>query len=166
MEDIVRHNDIMDASKIRAGQLLLIPGAKERIDIKTLFIPESASGDFIWPVKGKVFSFFGSRDKNIINKGIDIACPKGTDVVASKAGVVSYINDAMRGYGKVIIIDHNDEFSTVYAHNSEILVQLGQKLPQGFIIGKVGSTGRAKRPYLHFEIRKKHEPLNPFYYLP
>ena len=158
VEDIVKANKIEDPTKIQDGQLILIPGAKKEIDLDQTTVPESAKGEFIWPVEGKVAAFYGTKFENVLNKGIDIECPVGVQVKASSAGIVSYTNDAMRGYGKVIIIDHNNDFSTVYAHNSEILVKQGQEVPQGLVIAK----GR----YLHFEIRRKHEPQNPFYNLP
>jgi len=166
MEELARVNKLEDATKIQEGQLILIPGAKTEIDLNSASVPDSVKGDFIWPAKGKVVAFYGTRDQDILNKGIDIECPAGSDVAAAAKGTVSYANEAMKGYGKVVIIDHENDFSTVYAHNSQILVRTGQEVPQGFIIAKVGSTGRAKSPYLHFEIRKRHEPQNPFYYLP
>lgn len=166
IEDIVEANDLEDPSKIQEGQLILIPGAKQQVKLDQVSIPQSAGGDFIWPVSGRIISFYGAKDKSVVNKGIDIECLEGTNVVASQNGVVSYVNDSMRGYGKVIIIDHSDNFSTVYAYNNEIVVRPGEDIGQGQVIAKSGSGGRSDASCLHFEIRKNHEPQNPFYYLP
>lgn len=177
MEEIIDINRLPDATKLNEGQLLFIPGAEDniKIEIAPLRKTESAdfeniqipdSGDFIWPVKGRVTSFYGAKKGNIKNKGIDIQAEEGTDVLASRSGVVSYCDENLKGYGKTVIIDHRDGFSSVYAHNSEILVEPGSKVKRGERIAKVGSTGRAQSPYLHFEIRKKHLTQNPFYYLP
>jgi len=72
----------------------------------------------------------------------------------------------MKGFGKTIIIDHGDGFSTVYAYNSQLVVKLGDRVTRKMVIAKIGDTGRAQSPRLHFEIRKNKIPKNPFYYLP
>ena len=100
------------------------------------------------------------------NKGVDIRAREGTKIVASRSGRVNFVSNRLKGYGKTIIIDHLDGFQTVYAHNSQNLVDVNQRVSQGETIAKVGKTGRADKPTLHFEIRKNHKPQNPFYYLP
>jgi murein DD-endopeptidase MepM/ murein hydrolase activator NlpD len=81
------------------------------------------------------------------------------------SGRVIFSEDKVRGFGKTVIIDHGDGIQTVYSHNSEILVKIGEDVRQGKPVAKVGSGGRGNSPYLHFEIRKRHKPQNPFYYL-
>ena len=163
---IVEANRIPDAAKITAGQLLFIPGAIETREVIGLEEVEKDESIFIWPIKGKVVSFFGSKDKNIKNKGIDIKAEQDTNVVAARSGRVFFCCDDLKGYGKTVIIDHGDGFSTVYAHNSELLVEVGQLVKKGQLLAKVGLTGRTFVPKVHFEIRKKAKPQNPFYYLP
>ncbi|MCA0332771.1 MAG: peptidoglycan DD-metalloendopeptidase family protein [Bacteroidetes bacterium] len=93
--------------------------------------------------------------------GIDFSCPKGTQIVATGQGVVSKINGNGRGYGKHVLIDHGYGYQTLYAHMSDIDVREGQKVERGTPIGKVGSTGTATAPHLHYEVRKNGEPINP-----
>ena len=97
---------------------------------------------------------------------IDIQARDGMVVAASRSGRVIFSEEKVKGFGKTVIIDHGDGIQTVYSHNSEILVKIGEDVKQAQPIAKVGSTGRGNSPYLHFEIRKRHKPQNPFYYLP
>jgi len=158
LESIIAANNITNASKISAGQQLRIPnvpGARSNI------------GNFIWPVRGRVTSPYGMRVLNgrkEFHTGIDIGSPKGTNIVAAESGIVSYAG-YMRGYGNVIILSHDGGYSTVYAHNSANLVKKGQYVKRGNIIGKVGSTGNATGPHLHFEVRLSGKSVNPLSYL-
>ncbi len=128
--------------------------------------PQKASSKgFIWPTQGKVTKDF-SNSKSSPHKGLDIAAKQGITVVAAQSGKVIYSDDGIPGYGKLIIIDHESRISTVYAHNSELLVKVGQWVDQGTPIALVGSTGRASGPHLHFEIRKNAVPVDPGKYLP
>lgn len=166
LQEIVKVNKIPDASKINSEQLIFIPYAEKSTydeNVKGSVNPES---DFIWPVKGKLIVHFGMKYDGVKNKGIRIKAKKGIKVKAARSGEVSFCEDKVKGKGKIIIIDHYDGFVTVYAHNSENLVKVGQKVKQGEIIAKVGSTGRTDTAQLYFEIRKGHIPQNPFYYLP
>jgi len=165
LKRIIRANRLPDASKLEVGQLILVPEVEEE-DRLGLSAKEIKLESFAWPVKGTVISYFGSMRNMAKNSGIDIQARKGASVKASRSGKVTFISDHMKGYGKTIILDHFDEFQTVYAHNSENLVKMGQNVKRGTVIAKVGETGRATKPTLHFEIRKKHKPQNPFYYLP
>jgi len=113
-----------------------------------------------------VVSYFGATSNMAKNKGIDIAARQGAAVLASRGGKVTFTSERLKGYGKTVIIDHLDGFETVYAYNAQNLVDTNQRINQGDVIAKTGKTGRADRPMLHFEIRKKHKPQNPFYYLP
>lgn len=166
LERIVVANRIRDAQRIKAGQLLFIPSATKLIKSKSPTALSYTKEDFAWPVKGKVILYFGDRKGTSQNKGIDIQVGEGTTVVASRGGKVIFTDDKVKGYGKTIILDHGNDLHTLYAHNSEILVKIGENIKQFTPIAKVGSTGRAKTAYLHFEIRKGHQPQNPFYYLP
>jgi len=162
-EEVARLNRLPDASRINAGQLIFIPYAKERLSTSKV---QARDESFIWPVKGTIVSHFGSLKGGVRNKGIDIAVAGGTSVFASRGGKVSFRDDKVKGYGKTVIIDHGDDYSTVYTYNSAILSEVGDYVERGSIIARAGSTGRAEQPSLHFEIRKRHKPENPFYYLP
>ncbi len=142
------------------------PAPAPRLVASAYKAPMSVSVErFVWPVKGSVVSSFGSKAGQAKNKGIDICAARGMSVLASRSGKVVFCDNAFRGFGKTIIIDHGDAFQTVYAYNAAILVNLGDIVEQRTEIAKVGSTGRANGPTLHFEIRKNGEPQNPFSYL-
>ena len=164
LKRIAGANRLPDASKIEVGQLIFIPEVS-----KVAAKGERTRGGFegfIWPVKGTVVSYFGATSNMAKNKGIDIAARQGAAVLASRGGKVTFASERLKGYGKTVIVDHLDGFETVYAYNAQNLVDTNQRINQGDVIAKTGKTGRADRPMLHFEIRKKHKPQNPFYYLP
>lgn len=167
MKTIMTANHLSDPNKLRTGQHLFIPGAKEVLSVETYRSPPVSlkKGSFIWPVNSRrVTSSYGMR-KGRKHKGIDIAASRGTRIVASQSGTVVYAG-TLRGYGKVIIIDHNNGYSTVYAHNSSNLVKVDAQVRQGQVISRVGSTGRSTGPHLHFEVRKEYQAVNPLNYLP
>ena len=116
-----------------------------------------------WPNKGKVISKFSSKKQG--NKGIDIAGKKGDLVKAAADGKVVYAGDVLRGYGRLIIIKHNDDYLSAYAHNNTILVKEQQTVKAGQLIAKMGDT-EAKRVMLHFEVRFRGKSVNPLKYLP
>lgn len=119
----------------------------------------------VWPVRGDVVAPFGDRTDDFRNKGIDIRAAEGSPVHAAAAGKVVYSDNRMRGFGKTVIIDHGNNMETVYAYNSDIVVELGALIAGGDVIARVGSTGRAKKPCLHFEVRRNGEPVDPMLYL-
>ena len=176
--ELVRANRISDASRIEVGQKVLIPqrGSSAPYRRSQGAMPEvppvvSATGSFseesfIWPVEGKVISVFGMRRSSTVNKGIDIQAPEGAQVLAARGGKVSFVHEQMPGFGRTIILDHGEGFATVYAYIGEILVQTGQNVGRRQVIARVGRSGRAQVPALHFEIRRNQKPQNPFYYLP
>ena len=167
IDDVVKVNRIPDATQISVGQLLFIPStASKKPDEPQRYSSDFTKSDFIWPVRGKIISFYGSKKDGVLNKGIDISVREGVDVVASRSGKVVFCDSKMKGLGQTIMIDHLDGFSTLYAQNSSVLARTGQYVKQGQLIAKAGSTGRADRACLHFQIRKGEKPQNPFYYLP
>lgn len=168
IEDIVKINRIPDVAQISVGQMLFIPGSKPESKPAEFSRQNSdfIKSEFIWPVRGKVISFYGSKKDGVLNKGIDISVREGANVAAARAGKTVFCDSKMKGFGKTIIIDHLDGFSTLYAQNSSVLVKTGQFVKQGEVIAKAGSSGRANRPCLHFQIRKGEKSQNPFYYLP
>ena len=164
VDDIVQANELPNAAKVETGQLLFIPGVVRRKEITPSARPGSTR--FIWPVRGEITTAFGNKKHGVTSKGIEISTPENVPVYAVRAGEVVFCSDTLKGYGKVVIIDHRDGFSTVYAHNSENLVRPGDEVRQGETIAKVGRTGRTDSPCLYFEIRKGHAPQNPLSYLP
>jgi murein DD-endopeptidase MepM/ murein hydrolase activator NlpD len=164
LDEIIKINKITDVTNIEIGQLIFIPArpAQERPAQPNTF----SSDDFIWPLQGKTVALFGDSFDNMINKGINIAPSRNQDVVASRSGKVVFCSDNFLCFGKTIIIDHTDGFSTVYARNAELLVKTGEYVKRGALIAKAGQAGRDKDIFLHFEIRKGHIPRNPYFYLP
>ena len=116
-----------------------------------------------WPTSGNVIQGFSNSDGG--NKGIDISGPRGQAVNAAAGGRVVYSGNALRGYGNLIIIKHNDDFLSAYAHNDSILVKDQQEVKAGQQIAKMGSTG-TNGVKLHFEIRYKGKSVDPTRYLP
>jgi len=123
--------------------------------------PEPGAIEFIWPARGGLLAKFVEPS----SKGVDIAGKAGDPVVAAAAGQVLYTGTGIRGFGKLIVIRHDNGFSSVYAHNREILVKEGQTVSRGQRIAELGDTD-ADRPKLHFEIRKAGKPVDPLRYLP
>ena len=124
---------------------------------------------FNWPVRGTISSNYGYRNhpilkRQILHSGIDIAAANGTPVKAPAAGEVIY-DGWLRGYGRVVVLDHGKGYSTLYAHLSASLVKEGQVVKSGATIAKVGKTGNTTGYHLHFEVRVFGTPENPIKYL-
>lgn len=126
--------------------------------------PPSAGADnvaFIWPVSGAVIAGYDEAD----NKGLNLAGKAGDPVRAAADGQVVYAGAGLRGYGNLIILQHNNTFLTAYAHNQKLLVKELQKIKKGQKIAEMGSTD-SDRVQLHFEIRRSGKPVDPARYLP
>jgi len=122
-------------------------------------------GSFMFPVSGSVSSSFGYRHHPILgtyklHTGVDIRCRTGTSVCAAASGVVSRAG-YNRAYGYMVIIQHNGGYSTLYGHNSRLLVSTGEQVKQGQVIAKSGSTGWSTGPHLHYQLMKNGNPINP-----
>lgn len=190
IQDIAELNNIKNTTQIKAGQRIYIPGvakvkkitpaakqtkttkynkAKTKTKVKKKKYKSKNiklyKGKFAWPVKGKVISKFG-MGKNQMHKGIDIGVREGTDIKASHSGKVVYSDNKLPGYGNVVILQHSDDFYTVYANNSKNLVRNGDKIKKGGLIGKSGSSGHKNRAQVHFEIRDGKKVRNPLFFLP
>lgn len=117
---------------------------------------------WVWPVHGKIIdNFTGSSG---FNKGIDIAGQMGQPIHATASGKIVYCGSGLRGYGQLIIIKHNDEYLSAYAHNSKLLVHEGQIVKTGQVIALMGNS-EAQQVMLHFEIRRAGKPVDPLTYL-
>lgn len=129
-----------------------------------------STGTMLWPVSGPITSSFGWRTHPLFgtalfHSGLDIGVDYGTPVHAADGGTVIYA-DWMGGYGKAVIIDHGGGISTLYGHNSELLVSEGQTVRKGQVISYAGSTGYSTGPHVHFEVRVNGSPVDPLGYLP
>jgi lipoprotein NlpD len=116
--------------------------------------------DWMWPVKGKVLAPFSES-----SKGVDIGGKKGAPVLAAASGRVVYAGAGLRGYGKLVIIKHNNLWLSAYAHNENILVKEAQDVRRGQKIAEMGATD-ADQVKLHFEVRRQGKPVDPAKVLP
>lgn len=117
--------------------------------------------NWVWPGSGRVIAGFNDSS----NKGLNIAGNVGDPVVAASGGQVVYVGSGLRGYGNLVIIKHNNNFLSAYAHNKEILVKEKQTVQKGQKIALLGNSD-ADKPMLHFEIRRQGKPVDPMKYLP
>jgi len=182
---IVRANRIGDVRHVAAGTRLWVPGGTPPRGtgsgtpgaIRTIWRENGASRDraladahkngklvFRWPVQGRLTSRFGRRWGRQ-HEGLDLAARPGTPVRAAESGRVLY-SSTLGAYGKVVIVRHSAQYSTVYAHNRKLLVRKGDWVERGQRLSEVGSTGRSTGPHLHFEVRRGKRPQDPLLYLP
>jgi murein DD-endopeptidase MepM/ murein hydrolase activator NlpD len=120
-----------------------------------------------WPVnKIKISRGFFSHQYKRNHDGLDLTQYHGAPIFAAGDGVVIYSGNGFRGYGNIVILKHNEEWSTLYAHLNKIMVSDGDELKTGEILGTMGKTGRATGTHLHFELIKDSLPVNPLDYLP
>lgn len=122
----------------------------------------TATGLWMWPADGQLLKRYSENDAA---KGLDIGGTRGQAVRASANGRVVYQGSGLRGYGQLIIIKHNDEYLSAYAHNDRIYVKEGDVVKRGQKIADMGSTG-TDRVKLHFEIRRQGAPIDPLKFLP
>lgn len=111
----------------------------------------------------RITSAFGMRDGRM-HEGVDLAAQSGTPIMAAAGGTVTFSGN-VEGYGKLIILSHDNDYESYYAHCSVLYASLGDSVSQGDVIAEVGSTGKSTGPHLHFEIRKGGSPLDPMPHL-
>jgi murein DD-endopeptidase MepM/ murein hydrolase activator NlpD len=180
---LARANALKSPYVIHVGQRLRIPrsgsviasvarpGARPsattpRKSLPPIPPPPSTSGKgFSWPLKGRIVSSFGAKEKGFHNDGINIVAPQGSPVKVAENGVVAYAGNELRGFGNLLLVKHKNGWVTAYAHNASLMVRRGQKVKKGQLIAKVGKTGSVRTPQLHFEIRKGKRALDPKKYL-
>ena len=131
--------------------------------VKEIATKTSAPTQWRWPAKGRLLAGFGVN--NGLNQGIDIAGNIGESIVAARDGVVVYAGSGLRGYGKLLIVKHDEVYLSAYAHNHRLLVQEGATVKAGQKIAEMGSSD-TDRPKLHFEIRQNGTPIDPKRFLP
>lgn len=181
VEDLVQTNDIQNPDLILTENNLVIPvtdtenytatiqeGSWQSRQIAVAApLPEVGprASRYVWPTRGTLTSGYGWRWGRM-HRGVDIAAPVGTPVIASSMGTVEFAGWNQGGYGNLVDIRHPDGSLTRYAHNSELLVTQNQQVHQGQVIAKVGSTGYSTGPHLHFEIHQPNQgAVNPMGYL-
>ena len=153
----------LEAAPIGAPPAPLPPAARPAVADTVAPRPPAVdpASPWSWPVPGKVIDPFNETR----NKGIDIAGREGEPVLAANDGQVVYSGNSLRGYGNLVILKHNDDYISAYAHNRQNLVQQGQAVKRGQRIAELGNTG-TDAPKLHFEIRRQGKPVDPIKYLP
>lgn len=161
-EVLMTTNNLANPNLLWVGQEILVP--------EMLSSFNGGLDSLIWPVHGRITSPFGTRTHpiyktNSFHGGLDIAAPLGTPVRAAATGVVVQ-SEPMGGFGLGIVIDHGNGATTLYGHNSELLVAPGDLVRQGDVIAKVGSTGVSTGPHLDFRIKINGTPVDPSNYLP
>jgi murein DD-endopeptidase MepM/ murein hydrolase activator NlpD len=122
-------------------------------------------GKYRWPVRGAVIAGYGQNVEGTRNTGIDISVPEGTAVKAAENGVVIYSGSGLKDLGNTVLIRHDDGTVTVYGNAASLDVKRGDKVTRGQVVASSGMTGAAKRPKLHFEVRKNAVAVNPMTFL-
>ena len=168
----MRANNLGPKERLRIGRKLTIPGTaveegrQEPPSLAEIVLaaPPEPRVELMWPVGGPVASAFGPRG-HAWHGGIDIRVERGTPIRAAAAGMV-ISSGTERAYGQVVKIWHAADLMTVYAHNQENAVKVGDWVERGQVIGMVGRTGRATAPHLHFEVRLDSKKYDPLFWLP
>jgi murein DD-endopeptidase MepM/ murein hydrolase activator NlpD len=160
-EAIARDTQPVDGEDESSG-----PGPKISWSGERRFSKPNEPFQFDWPLDqarlSRGFMIGGKKS----HWGLDLANKKGTNILAAERGVVIYTGKGFHGYGNLVVIEHGDEWATLYAHLSEIDVKEGDTVTRGQEIGKMGRTGHATGSHLHFEMRHNRQPVNPMAYLP
>jgi murein DD-endopeptidase MepM/ murein hydrolase activator NlpD len=195
VEELMDANRIDDPRELKAGELLYVPGAKERRPVPEYDAPEpeaqarppktttastatpevvekkppkvirvgKGSGVLEWPLRGVLYARFGKKGKEA-HDGIDLAAPAGQPVKTAAPGSVIFAGE-QKGYGLIVIVEHEGGLITLYAHNRDLRVKTGQKVRAGQVVATVGDSGRTSGPHLHFEVRKDGVPVDPLDFL-
>lgn len=163
-EALAQARDQAQGKPAAAAAATAKPAADKPADKPAVPAPAAVSDDvaWAWPAAGRLIGPFSESGAN---KGIDIAAKVGDPVLAAGPGKVVYSGQGLRGYGRLVIIKHNNTWLSAYAHNSNLLVKEGQAVTRGQKIAEAGSTD-SDVPKLHFEIRRQGKPVDPVKLLP
>ncbi|MFS8664868.1 MAG: LysM peptidoglycan-binding domain-containing M23 family metallopeptidase [Limnochordales bacterium] len=167
MDAVISANGLRDPHRLQIGQKLVIPAIGGGTDALVVAAQGRAAEQRLslsWPLNGRLTSAFGPRWGRM-HYGIDVAAPTGTPVLAAAPGTVTYA-DWMGTYGLLVVIDHGNGLETRYAHNSRVLVKVGDQVQRGQRIALVGSTGNSTGPHLHLEVVLDGEHQDPLEWLP
>jgi LysM repeat protein len=163
VDEIIQYNELAENAVLAIGDVITVPGGEMAIPVY------SSSGTIVRGTNGPTYSGYylrpvsGGRKSQGLHgyNGIDIAAPNGTPILASASGTVIISKGAgwNGGYGNYIAIRHSNGTQTLYSHNSQNIVYVGQYVVQGQVIGYVGNTGRSTGPHVHFEVRGAKNPF-------
>ena len=124
--------------------------------------PPALSGEgFLWPLTGRILSSYGDKPNGQRNEGINIAATQGAAIRAAEHGIVVHAGDSIPGFGRMLLIRHADNFTTLYAHTSAIGVRIGDRVDRGQVVAWAGDTGDVKRAQVHFELRTGTKAIDP-----
>ena len=174
MGEIDLKNKNINEKKLKVGNIIYLPfyANKNYCKLKTknkVVVNKknntSTKSIFSWPSKGEVIATFGIKSGGRKNDGINIKAAKGNPVRAALSGKVIYKGNELPSWGNLILIKHQNGWTSAYAHLSKFLVKVGDQLNTGDLIGAVGKTGNVKDFQLHFQVRKNSKPFNPIDYL-
>lgn len=180
-EELARVNRIEEPRSLTVGTLLFVPGARLELRVEPYPSPPPEPGEgrpsegqavhpggpLLWPVaNGRVISPFGAPRKGRKHAGVDISGEADQEVLAAGPGSVVYSDDTLKGYGKMVLLDHGNGLQTLYAHHSRLLVRPGDRVEQGQPIARIGRTGNATAEHCHFEVRKEKLPVDPLLFFP
>ncbi len=172
LKEVLAYTRKRSDQELQPGEILYLPGARFLWDTDPAWIALSAlsrSTGFMRPISARFTDAYGQRmhpilRKEIFHGGLDLAAGMGTPVMAAQDGKVIF--EGPRGnYGTTVILDHGNGLTSWYGHLSQSLVKQGKSVKRGDVIGKVGKTGLATGPHLHFEIRKNNVSQNPLLYI-
>lgn len=141
------------------------PRPSTRVESQPLAPVAGNAPAFAWPVSGRVISDFGATATGGHNDGINIATSMDAPIHASASGTVTYAGNELKDYGNLVLVKHSGGYTTAYAHADRLVVQKGDFVAKGQVIGYAGQTGDVTTPQLHFEIRANTTPVNPRGYL-
>jgi murein DD-endopeptidase MepM/ murein hydrolase activator NlpD len=162
---VVRANGLRSPFDVRPGMLIFLPGVVPTAALERLAVVRELENTYIWPLHGRLTSYFGRRNLGMgtsaFHRGLDIAAPMGSTIVAARAGTVTFAGWSTQGYGNLVKIRHAGGDETWYAHASRLLVTVGQRVAQGERIALVGSTGISTGPHLHLELHIAGRAVDP-----
>ncbi|NLO90219.1 MAG: M23 family metallopeptidase [Clostridia bacterium] len=159
-QSIAAINEINNAKRLKVGMRIKIPEAEAVVALSRGIKPSGRNFNLNWPVKGPITSRFGPRNGEF-HHGLDIAAEEGTKVYPVKEGRVIFSGWLSNVYGRAVIIKHDNNMKSLYAHNSRNLVKEGDYVDINTPISRVGSTGRTTGPHVHLEIHVNGKPEDP-----
>jgi murein DD-endopeptidase MepM/ murein hydrolase activator NlpD len=162
---VARANQLRGPFDLRPGMLLFLPGVAPVAALERLAHVRELENTYVWPLHGRLTSYYGRRNLGLgtssFHRGLDIAAPSGSTIVAARSGTVTFAGWSDRGYGNLVKIRHAGGAETWYAHASRVLVRVGESVSQGEPIAIVGSTGISTGPHLHLELHVQGVAIDP-----
>ena len=171
--DLKQRNKNLNEKKLIIGKIIRVPYFAKTKNCKNSFKntkkkqPKKVTVKkiFRWPTSGKVIATFGIKNSGRRNDGINIKAPEGSPVRAAKTGRVIYRGNELPAWGNLILVKHDNGWTTAYAHLEKFFVNVGSDIKTGDILGAVGKTGNVDEYQLHFQVRKNSKPLDPLKFL-